>query len=197
MSFKLFIRPRPLKVGIGLGNPTPTVDYTHTGWSVPFQGIWTVELISGGGGSGAYNSSHAYSSQGGANAISNTVTLFLTSTAAPVIGKGGGKGTIVGFTYNDGLSGGVTTSATSSTGGTGGIASNGSPLTRYPTTFPFLPTSSPTSVNYFLGTPSIAYDYALQSGGAGKGGDGVYGNQVTNLEGLNGNSGYVQFTCVG
>ena len=198
MSFKLFIRTRPLGVGIGLGNfNLNTVDYTHTGWQIPFQGIWRMDVIGGGGGSGAYNNSHAYSSEGGSNASTNTSTQFISSVSAPVIGGGGGKGTIVGITFNNGLSGSTTSVGTSSGGGSGGIASNGSPLTRYPSSFPFNIVYGMTGENYFFGTNSMFLYPSAQSGGVGKGGDGVYGNQVSHLEGLNGNCGYAQFTCVG
>ena len=196
MSFKLFIRTRPLGVGIGLGNLNlNTTNYTHTGWQIPFQGIWRTEVIGGGGGSGAYNNSHAYSSAGGLNATTSTSTQFVSSVSPPVIGGGGGKGTIVGITFNNGLSGSTTTTFTSSGGGSGGIASNGSPLTRYPSSFPF--SASHSSQNYFFGTTSPYLSTSAQSGGVGKGGDGVYGNLTSNLEGLDGNCGYAQFTCVG
>ena len=198
MSFKLFIRTRPLGVGIGLGNLNlNTTDYTHTGWQIPFQGIWRTEVIGGGGGSGAYNNSHAYSSAGGSNATTSTSTQFVSSVSPPAIGGGGGKGTIVGITFNNGLSGSTTTTFTSSGGGSGGIASTGSPLTRYPTTFPFITNHTASPQNYFFGTVSTHLTPFAQSGGAGKGGDGVYGNQISNLEGLDGNCGYAQFTCVG
>lgn len=198
MSFKVFIRPRPLGVGIGLGNfNLNTTDYTHAGWNIPFQGLWRCEVIGGGGGSGAYNDSHAHSSAGGLNSSTITSVQFANSVAPPVIGGGGGKGTIVGITFNDGLSGSTSTALTSSGGGNGGIASNGSPLTRYPPPFPFAPIGYLTTQNYFFGTYSAYLTPSAQSGGAGKGADGVYGGLSVHLEGLNGNTGYVQFTCVG
>lgn len=197
MNFKLMMRPRPLYVGIALTSPFTTIgDQTISGWKLPYQGIWNVAAIGGGGGSGAYNGSHSTSSEAGynGNTLNSTVYRAPEDTGTVTLGGGGVKGDIVGITYNNGGNGGNTLiTGLVAGGGIGGIASNGTPLTS---TRPAPSWINYTSANYayFFGT-----NYSDSSTGGtntGKGADGVNGF-FTNQWGLDGYRGGIVVTCVG
>lgn len=165
-------------------------------WSVPYPGVWHVAGIGGGGGSGAYNNSHAYASGEGFPGNTDTQVSY-TSAGWPgtvTVGQGGAGGTIDFLTFNPGSSGTISRVGSSGVGGggSGGSASTGVPIPSPTYTSPSL-VANTTSYTSFMGQSSDG----ILGNNTGRGGSAVYGNMVSNLPGNPGNSGAVFFACIG
>lgn len=155
------IRPRPIGINLSVS--------AAGGFNIPFQGVWTVNSIGGGGGGCALWISPLQDGGAGQNGSMGLNTVYRSTINLPTsIGSGGSSGNPSDENAISGGSGGSTSDGISSYSGGSGGTYGGNPVAT-PTPFPSPGFKSYTiPANNFLGVLGLN----MTISGGGQGGDG-------------------------